>query len=443
MRGRAVASLGRVLGALAVLSAIALGWVALGWVPARAPEPPTRMALDLSRAQEPPVAAGSGESGESAAASAGAAAPTVHATFLPLCKEPGQGGRLWQLPWSSGRPALLVWCEGGFTLVDLELGEGAARATRLARFRSRAELPGGAAAGDFDGDGALDLVLGTTVPPQVVHRPGAGAFWVRGRPQGGFEPAFVLAEISVSALATVPREGKAASDLLLLTRGNLTAQRPGELWLFKGGPAMQRVASLPLGLAPRDLLVRRADGGLEAWVALGQPGALWRIPVGEIEKGPQAARQVLPLLGVQGFVQDARPDAPLLTRDARSVQRVTSGAAPSHEVWADSVNAGPGTLADLNGDGQYDLLAVVEDGLVRISGDSRAVEELPLPGKTLDVTSLHDASGREHALVLSVPEGSGELGLLVLPDARWGRDELVARPGEVRDSANFAQVTLE
>jgi hypothetical protein len=134
-----------------------------------------------------------------------------------------------------------------------------------------------------------------------------------------------------------------------------------------------------------------------------------------------------------------------LARDVRSVRRVVVGPEPRLEMWAEGVNAGPSTLADLDGDGQPDLIAATSDGVARVVGaDHSLVEELPLTASVFDVSHLRDDDERERALALVSEPGSAELGLLLLPEPPWSpATKWVSRPGDVRDAASFGSVTLE
>jgi hypothetical protein len=161
-------------------------------------------------------------------------------------------------------------------------------------------------------------------------------------------------------------------------------------------------------------------------------------------QGKPGAKQVVALPGVQGLITDPRRKAELFARDGSHVWHVALGAEPRVETWAANVNVGPSVLAQLDGDAQPDVLSVIEGGVATISGAKQAVQELALPVRVLDVSSLRDASQAERGLALVVAPASAELALAVLPPLPWASaGELVLRPGEVHDLPGLASVALE
>ncbi|MFT3922497.1 MAG: hypothetical protein QM778_08185 [Myxococcales bacterium] len=439
--------LGRVLAWLSAVAAVVLLGVALDAVPSVTPEPPARVefaARDL--AQPVPDHAAP----KKAPSDAGAPRPEpLKVWSFPVCEAPEKGARVYGLALGASQAAF-VWCKGGYTRLDLSSVGELPQAQRGARFPSRAELPGGVTAHDFDADGVLDLVLATAPPPQVLHRPGAGAFLLRGRMAGGFEPARALVEAPVSAVAGLEVEGTGAAALAVLTRGDLTAQRPGELWLFAGGTSLTRVAQQPLGLGARDLVTARLMGsGRSLWAALPQAGKLAGVEFlaasGKLAWGPL---QSVAFPAVQGLIGKGagEPSSLLLARDTADVRRLEAQAdALALTPWAEHVNVGPGLLVDLDGDSQPEVLAVVDGGVARVFPSLRsAPEELDLPAHALDVASVRDQTARERALVLVRESDTGWLSLLLLPSPPWSQGSQVELQRlEVADAAGQAVVALD
>lgn len=443
--------LGRVLAWLSALAALVLIALALDWIPSRVAELPTETRFDPKALVD--EASKSSRSEPARAKDAGPPAPRepLTAWSFPVCDAPEKGARVFSVP-LGGAQALFIWCKGGFVRVDVSLHGEVPQAQKVARFPSRAELPGGVTAQDFDADGVLDLVLATAPPAQVLHRPGAGVFLLRGRQAGGYEAARALVETPVSAVAALPPEAGRGADLLVLTRGDLSAQRPGELWLFSGGTNLVRTAQQPLGLAPRDLVLARIGAGSErtVWSALPQAGRIHGVQLSSSGgRHGLGATHTVAFPGVQGVIAatSAEPSSVLLARNAQDIRRVGwENEQLSLSVWAEQVNVGPGVLADLDGDSGLEVLAVVDGGVVRVLGPSLTPpEELPLASSTvLDVATLRDDALRERAVAIVRGAETTTLSLIVLPKPPWlESSQLVVRPLEVSDLPGQAVVALE
>ncbi len=443
--------LGRVIAWLAALSALVLLALALDWVPSRSAAPPIDSPFDETRLAEPIEPTHQNLEAQGAAAAQAALPLTVFS--LPVCEAPEKGARVYSVPLGA-TPSLFVWCKGAFVRVDLSLRAEAPQAQRSARFPARAELPGGVVAQDFDADGVQDLILATAPPPQVLHRPGAGVFLVRGRKAGGYEPAVALVETPVSALFALPAEEGGAAQLVVLTRGDVSAQRPGELWLFAGGSTLRRVAQEPLGVGPRDLVVTQLGTGPERTVWSALPGAGRVLAVELSSTGGKVALgkpQDVAFAGVQGLIASAfaEPSSALFARDARDVKQVSAeGQGYVLVPFAERVNAGPGIVVDLDADSRAEVLAVIDGGVTRAFAAGQAEhEELALSGhfaSVLDVTAVRDEAARERGVALAVERDSDMLSLLILPRPPWGEHaELIVQRVQVAEQAGHAVVALE
>jgi hypothetical protein len=354
----------------------------------------------------------------------------------------------------------MVWCKEGYQLFGLRLASSATQAaapseralevTRLARFKTRADLPGGAVAGDFDADGQLDLALGVAARPGVVHRSGAGLFWVRGRAQGGLEPARALAETTSAALAAYEVPG-AGHELVMLSAGDVAAQRPGELWSFKRKPSLSRQALAPVGLDPRGVALRPGSeaGLVEAWVLSGQPGRLDRLvlELASHDFKPEHSAS-LAWRGAQALAHEPTEQGALLARDATSIQHVGRSSPPALVAFAADAQVGPFAVSDLDGDMKLDVLSALSDGVGWLAGNVPLSEyTLPAELKVQDVeTARAGALGAPLPLALVQGPEARTLSLLVLPNPPWtgvdvGPVELLPTPP--KDSQFLASVALE
>jgi hypothetical protein len=460
----AEAGVRRALAILVCAGAVVLVVAAAGLVPAREPAPPERLpfAVEKTLPVQSPLARAALAPKPGPKGKAQFARPAL--PIVPLCEAPERGARWYKLELAAGQTSLLVWCKQGYELFGLRSPEHAAEAAsaastgtalrvpevvRLARFKARAELPGGAVAGDFDGDGQLDLVLGVAAGEGVVHRSGAGVYWLRGRAQGGFELARALAETSSVAVAAQPLVAGVGHELVLLTAGDVAAQRPGELWSFTRTPALVRQRVVPVGLDPRGLALRASGEPqrIEAWVLSGQPGRLERLvlDLATHDVRPEQTSS-LALRGAQALAHEPSAEGALFVRDATSIQRVERGAAPHLAAYAEGAHVGPFALTDLDGDLKLDVLAALDDGVAWLNAGAPAQEHaLPSELKVLDVETLRLGNASTPLALVRGPE-PGVLSLLLLPRPPWSAADTgpaqLSR-SEPHEAASVASVALE
>lgn len=425
------------LGAAAVL-ALAL----FGLLPAHEPAPPKPIVFSAAQAVDPVRL-------PERNASAALVSRLVLWSF-PLCTKPRVGARLYRVALGAERDSFVVWCQNEFVLVDLRTERGdeePPRVTRLARFSARGELPGGAVALDLDGDRTLDLALGVAPAAGLVHRPFSGVFWLRGRPEGGFELPRTLVEMPVVALAASELDGAPGSELLVLTRGDAVAQRPGELWLFAGGVSPTRAAVVSTALSPSDLVIGDTrEGSSDLWLSSTQPGSLLRLRFSRTPgEWSRPERSELVLRGVQSFVSAPRDERALYVRDLQRVQRVEDEP-PRLTPWLDGIALGPAAWLRAGSAKQPVLFGATEDGLAWLRGGADAQRRsMPKGTRVLDVSS--SAAGASHAravLLVETEELTGNLALVVLPsEVRDEASELELRNGAVEPGAAEAHVALE
>jgi hypothetical protein len=427
---------------LAAASSALLAASLLGLVPARAPTPPTPVAFAVAKTVDPVRLPERNVS-----------APLVSRLPLwsfPLCAKPREGARLYRVAGGGERDSLVVWCQGEFLLVDVALGrlaDEAPRVTRLGRFAARGELPGGAVALDLDGDDVLDLALGVAPALGVVHRPFSGVFWLRGRAQGGFELPRTLVEMPVVGLAALELDTAKGSELVVLTRGDAVAQRPGELWLFAGGTSPTRAAVVPTALSPSELAAARLrEGAGEVWLTSTQPGSLLRFRFShQPAEWSKPERSELPLRGVQGFVAAPRDERGLYVRDVQNILRVETEGEPKLTLFREHAALGPSAWLQAAGEPQPVVFGATEGGFAWLR-DARRNDRALGPGtRVLDVSSSGAGASQARAvLLIETTEQTPNLALVVLPaDVRDEASELELRSGAVEAGPAEARVALE
>ena len=432
-----LARLRRLTSALALLSAVVLLLALFGLLPTHPPEPPVRVKYDPAQAVDPPRPL-----------TDRAAVLPAHRLLswsFPVCPAPERGARMYRLPLRSGSSSYALFCQGEYVLLDLDLAADRPRVTRLGRFPQRGELPGGAAALDLDGDGALDLGRGVAPREGIVHRPPAGLYWLRGRPLGGYDPARALIEMPMVAALAAELDGRPPSELVALTRGDVAAQRPGELWVFRGGTSPTRAAVLPVALAPGDLVLG-AEGEAERdlWVLSQQPGSLVRLRFARApESWSSAARETQPLPGALAFVGSG--GAKVYARNAQRVFAVEEGPGAVPTPLTEPVDLGPAVW--LERAGQRRLLTARGDGFALIADGAREgrVRALPSGKVVLDVARASAADGADRGvLLLRSDEQPPVLALVVLPaELRDETTEIELRTGELEVAPAEARVPLE
>jgi hypothetical protein len=433
-----VTALGRSWVVLASIAAAVLAASLFGLIPARQPPPPPTVAFSAAKAVDPIKQPDPGT-------------PQVHKLLgwsFPVCPRPKEGARMYRVALASERDAFAIWCAGEYVLLQVEASaqpELAPRVTRLARFPARAELPGGATSLDLDMDGVLDLALGVAPALGVVHRPFSGLFYLRGRTQGGYEIARALVEMPVVATLAAELDEQPGAELLVLTRGDVAAQRAGELWVFVGGSSPTRAAVLPTALAPNDLaLGPTRDGQNEIWIAATQPGSLVRLKLpAQRAAWTSVLRAELPLPGLQAFVTGPRGERALFVRDLQGAHAVEDG--EKIKLGAPWVKAEVGPASWLPGGEQRALLAASQGGFSLARGDQLTERALPAGLRVVDTSSTRGASGEQRGLLLLAPDDpAGHLALIVLPASlREEARELELRASALETAPGEARVALE
>jgi hypothetical protein len=420
---------------LASAAALLLGSALFGLIPARQPEPPPTVRFEAAKAVDP------------------VKTPETNLTevhklvgySVPVCPRPKEGARLFRVALSPERDAFAVWCAGEYVLLELEATAETPRVTRLARFPTRGDLPGGATSIDLDQDGVLDLALGVAPALGVVHRPGAGLFFLRGRAQGGYEIARPLVEMPVIATLAAELDEQPGAELLVLTRGDVAAQRAGDLWVFVGGSSPARAAVIPTALAPNDLAIgATVEGQHELWVASTQPGSLVRLKLpGVRAEWTSVLRAELPLPGLQAFVAGPRGERALYVRDLEGARAIDDGATIKLGKALVSAEIGPATW--LPGRAEPRVLAATQQGFVVARADKLKPRALPAGMRMVDASSTRGANGEQRGLLLLAPDDpAANLSLVVLPaELRDEASELESRALVLETAPGEARVVLE
>lgn len=366
---------------------------------------------------------------------AAAVAPEAERPALPayrLCDSPQSPTDLWPVQLDNHTAAFVVWCRAGFELWALDASDVP---QQLARFAATVQpleraVPAGVARGDLDGDGLVDLVVGVGLT-EGVHRPGAGVFWLRRLPSGGFAPARALLEAPVHSLQVAPLSAGGGHELVALTRGDPRANRPAQAWVFRGSAAPTRGASLTAGLQPCGAAVRDLDedGSLDVLLCA-RDGLVAHFGDGD---GTFSRKGTVSLPGARLLVGGGR--APGFVIDPEGVRRVgklAPGQNPAPALWlkldnlaVDSAEGGlrsPG-VGDLDGDARDDLLAPTADGAVwaRATDAAATPQGLLLVDGTVRAAGVvRSAGGAPRALVLAsgVAAGPG-LYAVLLPTVPW------------------------
>lgn len=431
-----------VLSGVALLAVTALVAALFGLVPRRAPEEVASTPFDPARAVAPlrVIAQGPSEG------------PVNRQQLwsFGVCPAPRDGARLYRLALAPDRDAFAVWCAGEYVLLDVAARAEQPVVSRIARFPARGELPGGAAALDLDGDGVVDLALGVAPARDAVHRPFSGVYFLRGRVQGGFELPRTLVEMPTVALLAADLDAQTGSELVVLTRGDPAAQRPGELWVFAGGTSPRRLAVLPAALAPIDLALGVAGPThTDLWVVSAQPGSLLRLRLSRDPAGwATAERSVLPLPGVQGFVSGPRDAAQLYVRDALGVHGLAPGATPKLVPFRADARIGPAAWMAGEGEHEQILLGATQRGFAHFEGSGGTPRERGLPEgvRVVDASSVGAATAQPRGvlLVTTAEQAPPQLALVVLPAAlRAEASEVALRSASLDTPASAPKVVLE
>jgi hypothetical protein len=333
---------------------------------------------------------------------------------------------------------------------------------RVARMQARSYNPAEApravpvTAADIDGDGRADLI----VPVLLVDRagtPAGGALYrLRGREQGGFDPATRLLDLAPGGAAAATLDAEPGMDLLLLHLRDPHTAQPNQLWLVRGGPAPLRIAQLEAGSGSASLAVADLDrdGIDDAAVASESEGRvrLWLSSHGPAAKSPPI---VLELPGVREVLAgdldgDGQRDL-LLAGEGVWFLLARQGFAADPKLIAGSEHLRDVQLEDANADGKLDVVGYVHpDVIALVQGDQLRFTRRTLASLRGDLGVLFtrigqlDANTQPDLVIATTSEGpDAQLELAIasnLTDAAPVR--FAAKPQTLRDAVLLQHFAL-
>lgn len=297
---------------------------------------------------------------------------------------------------------------------------------------------GPAGIGDVDGDGAPDLVLPLAFEATEGASRGGGLFWVPRDGLGGIREPSVLAPIAAMEAVLAPLDTQSGAEVMALNRGNPLGQVPSEVWVFGGGAAPRRRASVPSGLAATSLRLGDLDrdGHLDLAVlardritlAFGDgTGAFPRTRTFEL----RGARE-LALGDVDG---DGGLDVAVLGEGLRWIRGGAVDAMEPRGVEGVPAGLRSFALADIDGEGTSELVGWDHPRLLVLRRDGEAfTTEVPLtlasgpfgPRRML-VLDLDGDGTSDDVVFLGSTEDEGPLELVLVLDA-FGRGEVTTTP---------------
>jgi hypothetical protein len=258
------------------------------------------------------------------------------------------------------RPELVIGCSDRWEVVSMS-GDAPARvAAWIAPAPPSGHTPrlGRAAIGDVDGDGAPDLVLPLAFDATQGASRGGGLYWIPRDGFGGIREPVALAPIAAVDTHVAALDAQGGAELVALNRANTVGQVPSDVWVFGGGAAPARRASVPVGL-----------GGVA-------------LRMGDVDR-------------------DGQLDLVTLARDRVSVALGGGNGAFPRTRTFELRGAREIALGDLDGDGGTDV-AVLGEGLRWLRGGAiDAMEPQPIEGVPATLRSL--------ALVDTDADGTAEV----------------------------------
>jgi hypothetical protein len=347
-----------------------------------------------------------------------------------------------------GPPAIGVHCGTSIHVIAFDHGEP----RRIARFevggsgspaaksgeeRSWVDRAGDILATDVNGDGAADLVVGTTRDDERGSpRSGVLLLSLRSR-SGSFDPPRLLAPLAVGALSAAELDDAAGSDIVVLRLEDARLPRPSELVLLHGGAAPFKLSALPGGVGVDQLATvdLDLDGRADLILAARGKGAeiVFMGTAGHPKQRTLSAGLDVSTISIADLNGDGKDDA-LLTGGAAHL--ILASATTPGELRSVPALQGLETAqaVDWNGDGKLDVLGVRTHALVAF------VQKADLDFDAQVITQWPDADFQLHAAMLGRAYDS-PLGLVLIasPVRARGHVELLLA-SEMPANASSARI---
>lgn len=338
------------------------------------------------------------------------------------------------------RPELVIGCGDRWEVVAMAADKPARVATFTAPGAPAGQRTrtGAAASGDVDGDGHADLVLPLAFETEQGATRGGGLFWIPKDERGGIREPVALAPIAAVSARVAPLDGRDGAEVVAMNRANALAQLPSEAWIFGGGSAPARRATIPAGLAGVRVEVGDLDrDGHADVVTLGRD----RVGLGFGDgQGAFARTHSFTLEGAReialGDVDgDGGVDLAVLGAELRWIPAGPLAAMDPREVAGAPAGLRGLSTGDVDGDGKLDFIGWDHPRLVVLRQADDATFQLE-PALTLTGDALGprrhllldaDADGRADDLVLLGTSAEGAIELVIALDALEGGE---LAPGE-------------
>ena len=250
-------SFGRRLLVIVLVGCSAWGaWLSFALLKGRLPDAWAQRSLRPVGTAVPAAANGACDCGPSAMPAhacaqtvAPAAAPALGLERYAVCGREEAPPALAELSGLSPRGLrLAVHCGGSLHVIALGDG-GAWVPQRIAQLNASSASPAEALravtplAADLNADGRRDLLAPVLLVDSQGNPRGGALHVLRGRLEGGFEPAQRALELAPGALASARLRAEGGEDLALIQLGAAQLARTNELWIVRSGAAPLRSAA--------------------------------------------------------------------------------------------------------------------------------------------------------------------------------------------------------
>jgi hypothetical protein len=353
-----------------------------------------------------------------------------------ICEAPRGEPRVTLLPITpGGPPAIGVHCGTSVHVIAFDRGEprriarfdigsaGSPPAAKSGEERAFIDRPGDLLATDVNGDGAIDIVVGTSREDEHGS-PRTGVLLVSLRTRSGsFELPRLLAPLAVGSLSAAELDDAAGSDIAILRLEDSRLPRPNELVLLRGGPAPSKLFALPAGVAVDQLGMADldVDGRTDLILGARARGAeiVFMGTGGHPKQRTTLAGLDVSAISIADLNNDGHDDALLTGSGANLILANATNAGALRSLPALQGLASVHIL-DWNADGKLDVLGIRTHALVAL------VQKGDLEFDSQVITQWPDADFQLRAVMAGRAYG-GPLGLVLIasPVRARGRAELL------------------